>query len=111
LAASREADLPGYARVVVDRTSGSTIWLLVYNTTNETLTVDRDAIWLEVDGQAVHHFSTRRFFEVPPGGVHDVKLEYHVPGGSGQTARLHLESGIVAAGQSLPVPSLDFTTN
>jgi hypothetical protein len=113
-ASTHQAVLPDQARVVVDRIEGSTIWLLVYSLSDEGLTIDRDSIWLEVDGKKIYRetgqFGSQRFHSVPAGGVHDAKLEFDVPSGAGKPAELHLEDGIIARGHALLVPPIHFVT-
>lgn len=114
VATNFQTEAPGYARVVVDHVDGSTVWLLVYNEAAEPLTIDRDAMWLGIgDKHFVRDpgtFGSRRFHVVPPGGVHDVKLDFDLPHGGGKPATLHLERGIIARGAPLPVPPIAFRT-
>lgn len=113
----QHVEAPGQARVVVDRVKGDTIWLLVYNLTDQPMTIDRDAMRFEIDGKSFDRdrgafgIASRRFHEVPPGGVHDVRLEYGITGvGAGRTAVLYLDHAIVSRGAPLAIPPVTFRT-
>jgi hypothetical protein len=107
----RRVEKAEWVRVEVAEIDGNILAFDVYNLSKLNLVVFRDKIVLETarGRRGREPGGTSRYYNVPPGGMHDVKVKFALDDCQpGEEVRVLFESALVADGAPVPVAPIPF---
>lgn len=107
----RRVERAEWARVEVAEVDGDILSFDVYNLSKLNLVVLRDKIVLETarGRRGREPGGTSRYYNVPPGGMHDVKVKFVFDDCQpGEEVRVLFESALVVDGAPVPMAPIPF---
>jgi hypothetical protein len=110
-AQQRRVEKPQWARVEVGEIDRDILAFDVYNLSKLNLVVLRDKIVLETarGRRGREPGGSSRYYNVPPGGMHDVKVKFELGDCQpGEEVRVLFESALVVDGTPVPMAPIPF---
>lgn len=105
-------ETPAAVRVALDRVAGNTFTFAVYNLSGGLLTIDRNGFVLTTAGgpRQREPGGILGVYNVPPGGVHQVKVRYNLEGlNPGEQIAVAMQGALTVNGQPVAVEPITFT--